>query len=69
MPASLWVGASTPGLAIPGEMKLGFLPDVSLQPGPLGMMSKSGTLSYETGYRLGRWDWEPASGSASAAIR
>jgi succinyl-CoA synthetase alpha subunit/succinyl-CoA synthetase beta subunit len=47
-----WVGASTPGLAIPGEMKLGFLPDVSLRPGPLGMMSKSGTLSYETGYRL-----------------
>lgn len=48
-----WIGASTPGLAIPGEMKLGFLPDVSLKPGPLGMMSKSGTLSYETGYRLG----------------
>jgi succinyl-CoA synthetase alpha subunit len=47
-----WVGASTPGLAIPGEMKLGFLPNVSLRPGPLGMMSKSGTLSYETGYRL-----------------
>jgi succinyl-CoA synthetase alpha subunit len=47
-----WVGASTPGLAIPGEMKLGFLPNVSLKPGPLGMMSKSGTLSYETGYRL-----------------
>jgi succinyl-CoA synthetase alpha subunit len=33
-------------------MKLGFLPDVSLRPGPLGMMSKSGTLSYEIGYRL-----------------
>ncbi len=47
-----WVGASTPGLAIPGEIKLGFLPDVSLKPGPLGVMSKSGTLSYETGYRL-----------------
>ena len=49
---ALWVGASTPGLAVPGEMKLGFLPNVSLRPGPLGMMSKSGTLSYETGYRL-----------------
>ena len=48
-----WVGASTPGLAIPSEMKLGFLPDVSLRPGPLAMMSKSGTLSYEVGYRLG----------------
>ena len=48
-----WVGASTPGVAIPGEMKLGFLPDVSLRPGPFAMMSKSGTLSYEVGYRLG----------------
>jgi len=49
---AVWVGPSTPGLAIPGEMKLGFLPNVSLKPGPLGIMSKSGTLSYETGYRL-----------------
>jgi len=47
-----WVGPSTPGLAVPGEMKLGFLPDVSLKPGPLAFMAKSGTLSYETGYRL-----------------
>ena len=47
-----WIGASTPGLAIPGEIKLGFLPDVCLRPGPFGIMSKSGTLSYECGYRL-----------------
>jgi succinyl-CoA synthetase alpha subunit len=47
-----WVGASTPGLAVPGEMKLGFLPNVSLRPGPLAVMAKSGTLSYEVGYRL-----------------
>lgn len=47
-----WVGASTPGLAVPGEMKLGFLPNVSLRPGSLAMMAKSGTLSYEVGYRL-----------------
>jgi hypothetical protein len=33
-------------------MKLGFLPDVSLRPGPLAIMAKSGTLSYEVGYRL-----------------
>jgi succinyl-CoA synthetase alpha subunit len=49
-----WVGASTPGLAVPGECKLGFLPDVCLRPGPIGIMSKSGTLSYEVGYRLAR---------------
>jgi succinyl-CoA synthetase alpha subunit len=47
-----WVGASTPGLAVPGECKMGFLPDVCLAPGAFGIMSKSGTLSYETGYRL-----------------
>jgi succinyl-CoA synthetase alpha subunit len=49
-----WVGASTPGLCIPGQMKLGFLPDVALRPGRLGVMSKSGTLSYEVCYRLAR---------------
>lgn len=49
-----WIGASTPGMAIPGEIKLGFLPDVALRPGPIAIMSKSGTLSYEVGYRLGR---------------
>jgi succinyl-CoA synthetase alpha subunit len=47
-----WIGASTPGMAIPGEIKLGFLPDVCLRPGPFAIMSKSGTLSYEVGYRL-----------------
>src|SRR6185437_2328626 len=49
-----WIGASTPGMAIPGQVKLGFLPDVCLRPGPLAIMSKSGTLSYEVGYRLAR---------------
>lgn len=47
-----WIGASTPGLAIPGKIKLGFLPDISLAPGTLGVMSKSGTLSYEVCHRL-----------------
>lgn len=47
-----WVGASTPGIAVPGRLKLGFLPDVALRPGRIGFASKSGTLSYEIGYRL-----------------
>lgn len=47
-----WIGPSTPGMAIPGRLKLGFLPDVSLSAGPLGVMAKSGTLSYEICYRL-----------------
>lgn len=47
-----WIGASTPGLCVPGKTKLGFLPDAALLPGSLGIMSKSGTLSYEVCYRL-----------------
>src|SRR5207342_1174902 len=47
-----WIGASTPGMAVAGQAKLGFLPEAALIPGPLGIMSKSGTLSYEAGYRL-----------------
>jgi len=49
---TLWIGGSTPGMAVPGIAKLGFLPDDALKPGSLGLMSKSGTLSYESGYRL-----------------
>lgn len=47
-----WIGASTPGLAVPGKLKMGFLPSVSLAPGRLGVMAKSGTLSYEVCHRL-----------------
>jgi len=49
---AIWIGASSPGMAVAGETKLGFLPDDSLKAGRLGLMSKSGTLSYEAGYRL-----------------
>ncbi|HYH43757.1 MAG TPA: succinate--CoA ligase subunit alpha [Burkholderiales bacterium] len=47
-----WVGGSTPGMAVAGTAKLGFLPSDALLPGGVGLMSKSGTLSYESGYRL-----------------
>jgi succinyl-CoA synthetase alpha subunit len=50
---AIWIGASTPGMAVAGEAKLGFLPSDALVAGSLGLMSKSGTLSYEAGYRLG----------------
>jgi succinyl-CoA synthetase alpha subunit len=51
---TIWVGGSTPGMAVAGEAKLGFLPSDALLPGGLGLLSKSGTLSYESGYRLAR---------------
>lgn len=47
-----WLGPSTPGLVIPGKIKLGFLPDIAIASGSVGVMSKSGTLSYEVCNRL-----------------
>jgi succinyl-CoA synthetase alpha subunit len=49
---AVWLGASTPGMALPGRVKLGFLPDVALRPGSWALLTKSGTLSYEVGYRM-----------------
>jgi succinyl-CoA synthetase alpha subunit len=71
---AVWVGASTPGLAIPGVLKLGFLPDVALRPGRFGLMSKSGTLSYEVGHRLaaagrGQSLWVGVGGDAVKGVR
>jgi succinyl-CoA synthetase alpha subunit len=71
---AIWIGASTPGLAIPGKVKLGFLPDVCLLPGPLAIMSKSGTLSYEVCWRLvqrgiGQSIWIGVGGDAVKGMR
>ena len=71
---AIWVGASNPGLAVPGQMKMGFLPDVCLAPGPVAIMSKSGTLSYEVGYRLvraglGQSIWIGVGGDAVKGVR
>ena len=69
-----WIGPSTPGLAVPGRYKLGFLPDVSMAPGPLLVMSKSGTLSYEVCHRLvkvgiGQSAWVGVGGDAVKGTR
>jgi succinyl-CoA synthetase alpha subunit len=74
MSGATWVGASSPGLAIPGKMKMGFLPDICLTPGPVAIMSKSGTLSYEVGYRLARAGlgqslWVGVGGDAVKGVR
>lgn len=70
----IWIGASTPGMAIAGVAKLGFLPDVALLPGSLGLMSKSGTLSYEAGAMLARSGvgtsvWVGVGGDAVKGVR
>jgi succinyl-CoA synthetase alpha subunit len=46
------VGPNSPGLISPGKAKLGFMPTGVYAPGPIGLMSRSGSLSYECAYRL-----------------
>jgi succinyl-CoA synthetase alpha subunit len=46
------IGPNTPGLISPGKAKLGFMPSLCYTPGPLGVISRSGSLSYEAGWRL-----------------
>lgn len=69
-----WLGASTPGLARPRVAKVGFLPDIALNPGRFAVLSKSGTLSYEVGYRLvraglGQSIWIGVGGDAVKGVR
>lgn len=41
------LGPNCPGLLTPGEAKIGFIPGDVAMPGPVGVVSKSGTLTYE----------------------
>ncbi|HYL81244.1 MAG TPA: succinate--CoA ligase subunit alpha, partial [Candidatus Acidoferrum sp.] len=48
------IGPNCPGLITPGRSKLGFMPSHVYSPGPIGVMGKSGSLSYEVAYELTR---------------
>lgn len=41
------VGPNTFGVISPGKAKLGIMPTIAYSPGPVGVVARSGTLSYE----------------------